>query len=663
MKKKIIVGIMALSLCFVALGAVQVQGEESDIREEMAALEAMLQKIAEQLGTTTDVTPGETVSIEGIPANFMFNQNLSQGSRGMAVKYLQIVLNANPDTRLAQTGPGSPGNETEYFGPITREAVNKFQSKYASEILNPIGLNAPTGFVGTQTRAKLNSILQKGVSETRPPVDNTIMEALKEIADAVKNLSARVDALYRAPGEEGDLSVSLRSDIRNVSVRPNENKDVAMFRMEAEDSDIDVQRIDIYVTGGSMTEFRGDIDKMYLKVDGDVVGERAINRDTVGRDDKYIRFSGLEIEVPADGYEDFVVTVTAADKSTFTNTSYTVGPTGSNAIRGVDGAGISVFASSVSGRSFELDHETTGVLTIKDNDSPKENVVLVDEDDNTEVKLLNFKLSVKDSDIELEKLRVELEGEDHKLEDIFEDVLLYQGNTLIDVQTVTIKSGTEDKEGYVVFDVEMDIDAGKEVVFSVVIDVFGMNMDTDGDRIGAKIKAEILDEENEKIAYAYDSDKEIDLKGDLQGDYQALYPSFPELKMTDSSIEADKDRTRANAYLVVDVKAIEGDITLTGITFTDAHWDVVVELGGNDVYDGSWIGTTSESTITKGRTKELEVLGVYNADNTNYGWVRLAIESIEWEDEEGNDFTWTASEYDFIEILRTGRIYLSQQSL
>jgi len=662
MKKKIIVGIMALSFCFVALSAVQVQGEESDIREEMAALEAMLQEIAERLGTTTDETPTETVSIEGIPANFSFNQNLSQGSRGTAVRYLQIVLNADPDTRLAQTGPGSPGNETEYFGPITRAAVNKFQSKYSSEVLNPLGLTAPTGFVGTQTRAKLNSILSEGVSE-RPPVDNAVMEAIKEIAEAVKELSARVDALYRTPGEEGDLSVVLRSDIRNVDVRPNQTKDVAMFRMEADDSDIEVQRVDIYVTGGTMTEFRGDVDKMALKIDGDKVGEMAINRDTVGRDDKYIRFSGLEIEVPADGYEDLVISITAADKSTFTNTSYTVGPTGSNAIRGVDGAGISVYASSASGRSFNLDHETTGVLTIKDNDSPEAGVVQVDEDDNTEVELLSFKLSVKDSDIDLEKLRVELESEDHDLEDIFEDVLLYQGNTLVDVQSVTIKTGTDNKEGYVVFDVEMDIDEGEEIAFTVVIDVFEMDMDTDGEKVGAKVRADILEEENDKIAYAYDSDKEIDLKGDLEGEYQALYPTFPEFKLTDDSIEANDDRDRANAYLVVDVKAIEGDIVLTNITFTNAHWDVVVELNGNDVYDGSWIGSVSDSTIGRNRTKELEILGVYNADNENYGWVRLAVESIEWEDEEGNDFIWTASEYDFIEALRTGRVYLSQQSL
>jgi len=661
MKKKIIVGIMALSFCFVALSAVQVRGEESDIREEMAALEAMLQEIAERLGTTTDDTPAETVSIEGVPTDFRFNQNLSQGSRGTAVRYLQIVLNADPDTRLAQTGPGSPGNETEYFGPITRAAVNKFQSKYASEILNPIGLTSPTGFVGTQTRAKLNSILSEGVTE-RPPVDNAVMEALKEISEAVKELSARVDALYRTPGEEGDLSVSLRSDIRNVSVRPNQTKDVAMFRMEADDSDIDVQRVDIYVTGGTMTEFRGDVDKMALKIDGDKVKELDINRDTVGRDDKYIRFSGLEIEVPADGYEDLVISITAADKSTFTNTSYTVGPTGSNAIRGVDGAGISVYASSASGRSFDLDHETTGVLTIKDNDSPKEGVVQVDEDDNTEVELLSFELVVKDSDIELETLRVELEADDHELEDIFEDVLLYQGNTLIDVQSVDIKEDTDGKEGYVVFDVQMDIDEGEELTFTVVIDAFGMDMDTDGDKVGAKIRADILEDENEGIAYAYDSDKSIDLKGDLEGDYQALYPTFPEFAITDHSIEANDDRDRANAYIVVDIEAIEGDITLTNITFTNTHWDVVVELDGNDVYDGSWIGTSNDSTISRNRTKEMEVLGVYNADATNYGWVRLAIESIEWEDEKGNDFIWTASEYDFIEALRTGRVYLSQQT-
>ena len=97
----------------------------------------------------------------GIPAGFTFKTTLKSGMVSGEVKYLQIVLNSNSVTKVADSGPGSIGKETTKFGFMTKGAVVRFQEKYRSEILVPSGLTEGTGIVGSSTRAKLNKLLGK----------------------------------------------------------------------------------------------------------------------------------------------------------------------------------------------------------------------------------------------------------------------------------------------------------------------------------------------------------------------------------------------------------------------------------------------------------------------------------------------------------------------
>lgn len=91
-------------------------------------------------------------------ASSVFTANLSLGSSGAQVVALQKILNRALDTRIASAGAGSPGNETGYFGALTKAAVARFQEKYASEILVPVGLARGNGRVGLYTRARLNAL-------------------------------------------------------------------------------------------------------------------------------------------------------------------------------------------------------------------------------------------------------------------------------------------------------------------------------------------------------------------------------------------------------------------------------------------------------------------------------------------------------------------------
>ncbi len=103
-------------------------------------------------------------------SKFEFNRDLTIGSTGPDVQSLQVFLNRDPDTRLAILGAGSPGQETEYFGPITRNAIIRFQEKYADEILRPLNLWSGTGYFGPSTRAKIMSLLNTQATTPTTPV-------------------------------------------------------------------------------------------------------------------------------------------------------------------------------------------------------------------------------------------------------------------------------------------------------------------------------------------------------------------------------------------------------------------------------------------------------------------------------------------------------------
>lgn len=101
-----------------------------------------------------------------------FLSNLSQGDSNSAVLSLQKLLNNDPDTKVATSGVGSPGEESSYFGALTRAAVIRFQEKYKNEVLTPAGLSYGTGYVGAMTIKKLNQLASMNVAPAANQVRN-----------------------------------------------------------------------------------------------------------------------------------------------------------------------------------------------------------------------------------------------------------------------------------------------------------------------------------------------------------------------------------------------------------------------------------------------------------------------------------------------------------
>ncbi len=93
-------------------------------------------------------------------SSFAITRNLQQGLINEQVRTLQKILNEH-GFAVAAAGPGSLGNETTKYGPLTRKAVERFQC--AKKITcPPEGLRlAGYGYVGPKTRAALAELLSE----------------------------------------------------------------------------------------------------------------------------------------------------------------------------------------------------------------------------------------------------------------------------------------------------------------------------------------------------------------------------------------------------------------------------------------------------------------------------------------------------------------------
>lgn len=70
-----------------------------------------------------------------------------------------MLLNLNPATRVATSGAGSPGQETEYFGLLTKSAVERFSLTYNGQT----GSGEFSGTLRTQINTMMGGVPQPTV--------------------------------------------------------------------------------------------------------------------------------------------------------------------------------------------------------------------------------------------------------------------------------------------------------------------------------------------------------------------------------------------------------------------------------------------------------------------------------------------------------------------
>ncbi len=120
-----------------------------ELQAQITALLAQIALLQAQLGGTTSSTA------------CTFTRDLTLNVKGDDVKCLQKYLNG-AGYPIATTGVGSTGNETTFFGSLTKTAVAKWQT--ANSVL-------PTaGYFGAKSRAKYTSLAGGGGTNPPPPV-------------------------------------------------------------------------------------------------------------------------------------------------------------------------------------------------------------------------------------------------------------------------------------------------------------------------------------------------------------------------------------------------------------------------------------------------------------------------------------------------------------
>ena len=165
MIKKIVSITTTLAVAVMLLGP-SVPAKATTAEDILEDIEALQEQLAALQAQYQDLVGGdEDVEVPAACVGVTFDRALAQGMSGDDVKCLQVLLNQELDPDIAASGAGSDGNETSYFGSITKAGVVRFQEKYQEDVLGPWNLTSGTGYVGSTTRAKLNEILAAGEQE------------------------------------------------------------------------------------------------------------------------------------------------------------------------------------------------------------------------------------------------------------------------------------------------------------------------------------------------------------------------------------------------------------------------------------------------------------------------------------------------------------------
>jgi peptidoglycan hydrolase-like protein with peptidoglycan-binding domain len=389
---------------------------------------------------------------------------VSYGQRGSAVRNAQACL--------MEAGYDIPAGATGYYGEQTRRAVQAFyQDWYGNWDGRRLG---PRGVA--ELKSRLAAAPGEGPSQPSQPSQQDQISALVAAVLAAlqqMGLLPSTSTQQQAAGEEGFLTVDKDPTVAAVTLREGESGRVVGLRFRADNGAVRVQSIFLRWTS-SVAPHRVISALKVVDSQGNVLYQTNVGPSTFLQDSSlnyYLPVSGLNVNVPKNGYASVFVEVTVVG-------TLPSGALGSNAlrfavdqndVRGRDGAGIDRFGpSGTLPWSATLQQSLAGnarfVLALNPN-TPKQGYVFGDPTDGRaeKVKVLSFDVTARNDNLRVTKV----EGSVTNTSTV-QAVYLAQGNNVMDVRT---PSAT----GTFVFDVtpaNFTVNRDQTVTFDVLVDLY-----------------------------------------------------------------------------------------------------------------------------------------------------------------------------------------------
>jgi len=389
---------------------------------------------------------------------------VSYGQRGSAVRNAQACL--------MEAGYDIPAGATGYYGEQTRRAVQQFYAdwygSWDGRRLGPRGVE------------ELKSMLVSEAEEAEEEAGEEVSQPSQSQQDQLSAIVAAVLAALQQmgilpsqqqpgqPAEEGFLTVEKDPTVSAVTLREGESGRVVGLRFRADNGAVSVQSVFLRWTG-SVAPHRVISALKVVDSQGNVLYQTNVGPGTFLQDSSlnyYLPVSGLNVNVPKNGYASVFVEVTVVGTlpSPAPSASFEVRQ---NDVRGRDGAGIDRFGpSSTLTWTFNVSTSLAGqakfVGALNPN-TPKQQYVFGDSNDGRaeRVKVFSFDLTAKNDNIRVTKVTGYVTGTANVTA-----VYLAQGTNVMDVRTPTTTGAFE-------FDVTPSnfvVNKDQTVTFDVLVD-------------------------------------------------------------------------------------------------------------------------------------------------------------------------------------------------